>query len=64
MTLRVAVAEDSYLVREGLRQLLAEVPNLTVVAVCEDGYALMDAVEREAPDVVLDRSADAAVQRL
>ncbi len=53
MGLRVAIAEDSYLVREGLRELLSEVPELEVVAVCEDTYALLEAVERESPDVVL-----------
>jgi DNA-binding NarL/FixJ family response regulator len=53
MALRVAIAEDSYLVREGLRQLLAGAPELEVVAVCEDTYALVEAIERDAPDVVL-----------
>jgi DNA-binding NarL/FixJ family response regulator len=53
VTVRVAIAEDSYLLREGLRGLLADVPELEVVAVCEDSYALWEAVERESPDVVL-----------
>jgi DNA-binding NarL/FixJ family response regulator len=53
MTLRVAIAEDSYLLREGLRELLADVPEVEVVAVCEDSYSLLEAVERESPDVVL-----------
>jgi DNA-binding NarL/FixJ family response regulator len=53
MALRVAIAEDSYLVREGLRQLLAGAPELEVVAVCEDTYALVEAIERDSPDVVL-----------
>jgi DNA-binding NarL/FixJ family response regulator len=51
--LRIAIAEDSYLVREALCQLLAGVPELEVVAVCENSYALLEAVERESPDVVL-----------
>jgi DNA-binding NarL/FixJ family response regulator len=53
MVLRVVIAEDSYLVREGLHQLLREVPELEVVAVCEDTYALQAAIERDLPDVVL-----------
>jgi DNA-binding NarL/FixJ family response regulator len=53
MALRVAIAEDSYLVREGLAQLLAGAPELEVVAVCEDTYSLLDAIERDSPDVVL-----------
>ncbi len=51
--LRVALADDSYLIREALREVLAGVPALEVVAVCEDTYALLDAIERESPDVVL-----------
>ena len=53
MGLRIAIAEDSYLVREALCQLLAGVTELEVVAVCENSYELLEAVERESPDVVL-----------
>lgn len=51
--LRIAIAEDSYLVREGLRKLLADMPELKVSAVCEDACALLEVVERDPPDVVL-----------
>jgi DNA-binding NarL/FixJ family response regulator len=51
--LRIAIAEDSFLVREGLRELLAAGPEVDVVAVCEDTYALLEAVDREDPDVVV-----------
>ena len=53
MGLRVAIAEDSYLIREALRELLTGVPELEVVAVCEDTRGLMGAIERESPDVVM-----------
>jgi DNA-binding NarL/FixJ family response regulator len=53
MPLRLAIAEDNYLVREGLSKLLARVPELEVVAVCEDTYSLLEAIERDSPDVVL-----------
>ncbi len=53
MSLRVAIAEDSYLVREAVRQLLERASDIEVVAVCEDTEALLQAVEREAPDVVV-----------
>jgi DNA-binding NarL/FixJ family response regulator len=53
MALRVALAEDSYLVREGLRQVLGGVPELEVVAVCDDAYSLVEAIERSRPDVVV-----------
>jgi DNA-binding NarL/FixJ family response regulator len=51
--LRVAIAEDSYLVREALRELLGAAPELEVVAVCEDTPGLLGAIERESPDVVM-----------
>jgi DNA-binding NarL/FixJ family response regulator len=51
--LRIAIAEDSYLIREALRELLAGAPELEVVAVCEDMLGLMGAIERESPDVVM-----------
>lgn len=53
MRLRVAIAEDSYLIREALHGLLSEAPELEVVAVCEDTPGLMGAIERESPDVVM-----------
>jgi DNA-binding NarL/FixJ family response regulator len=51
--LHVVVADDSYLVREALCHLLASAPDIELVAVCSDGEALLAAVERESPDVVL-----------
>jgi DNA-binding NarL/FixJ family response regulator len=51
--LQVVVADDSYLVREALCHLLASAPDIELVAVCGDSEALLAAVERESPDVVL-----------
>jgi len=48
---RVLLCEDHTLVREGLRQLLAD--TLDVVGAVEDGRALVLAAERLKPDVVL-----------
>jgi DNA-binding NarL/FixJ family response regulator len=53
MPLRIVVAEDSYLVREALTQLFASDPELDLVATAEDAEALVAAIERERPDVVL-----------
>ena len=53
IALRVAIADDSYLLREALGQLLAGVPELDVVAVCEDASELLEAIERDCPEVVL-----------
>lgn len=53
MPIRVVLAEDNYLVREGVARLLATQPDLDVVATCEDYDSLLAAVEAERPDVVL-----------
>jgi DNA-binding NarL/FixJ family response regulator len=53
MTIRVAVAEGSFLVREALTQLLREEPDLEVVAVCRDGEELRTALAEHEVDVVL-----------
>ena len=53
MPIRVALAEDSFIVREGLREVLAAQPEIEVVATCGDLRSLLDAVEAEHPDVVL-----------
>ena len=53
MGLRVVVAEDDLLVREGLVRLLSTAPDIEVVAACCDYDALVAAVEQEDPDVVL-----------
>lgn len=52
-TLRVVVADDHYLVREGLVALLAPVADLEVVAAVGDAAALLEAVDELRPDAVL-----------
>jgi DNA-binding NarL/FixJ family response regulator len=51
--IRVVLAEDHYLVREGVRRLLETQPDLEVAAVCGDLESLLAAVEAENPDVVI-----------
>jgi DNA-binding NarL/FixJ family response regulator len=53
MPLRLVIAEDHLLVREGVRTLLEAEPELEVVAVCGDLDSLFAAVEAERPDVVV-----------
>jgi DNA-binding NarL/FixJ family response regulator len=53
MPIRVVLADDSFIVREGMRELLKSVDELDVVAVCSDLDSLHAAIEREHPDVVL-----------
>jgi DNA-binding NarL/FixJ family response regulator len=53
VAIRVVLAEDSLLVRQGLAELLAAADDIEVVASCGDVDSLMEAVAREGPDVVL-----------
>src|SRR4051812_28608963 len=53
MTVRVVVADDNFLLREGLERLLATVDDLEVVASVGDLDALLAAVEEHRPDAVL-----------
>ncbi len=51
--IRVAIAEDHYLVREGTRQLLESSGRVEVVAAVGDGTSLVEAVVNLEPDVVV-----------
>ena len=51
--IRVIIAEDHYLFREGTRQLLESTGKVTVVAAVGDQASLLDAVNRLEPDVVV-----------
>lgn len=51
--LRVLIAEDHYLLREGTRRLLSEVPGIEVVGEAGDYASVLAEARRLAPDVVL-----------
>ena len=53
MPIRVALGEDSLIVREGVRQLLAVDPEVEIVAAVADELSLRQACDDEHPDVVL-----------
>lgn len=53
MAIRVIFADDSYLIREGVRQLLELQDDIELVAACEDLDSLLEAIDAEEPDVVL-----------
>jgi DNA-binding NarL/FixJ family response regulator len=53
MTVRVLLADDQAMVREGLRLILDLQPDLEVVAEAGDGQAALRAVAEHRPDVVL-----------
>jgi DNA-binding NarL/FixJ family response regulator len=51
--LRVVIAEDNYLVREGTRRLLEDSGEVVVLAAVGDATDLLDAVARLKPDAVI-----------
>ena len=60
-TLRILLADDHKLVRQGLRKILEERPNWTVVAEAAEVRAAVCCAERCAPDVAV---IDVAMPRL
>jgi DNA-binding NarL/FixJ family response regulator len=53
LPIKVVLAEDSYLVREGVRRMLENEPDIELLAVCEDYHSLLSAIASTQPDVVL-----------
>lgn len=52
-TIRVVLADDSFLVREAVERILERERHVEVAAVCDDLASLLAAVERERPAVVV-----------
>jgi DNA-binding NarL/FixJ family response regulator len=53
VTVRVVVADDNYLVRQGVSGLIDAEPELSVVGVAESFDELLEVVDTVAPDVVI-----------
>ena len=53
MPIRIVLAEDNVLLREGVARLITAEKDLDLVATCGDYDELLEAIERESPDVVL-----------
>lgn len=52
MSLRVMIVDDEALAREGVRQFLADEPDVEIVAECADGAAAVSSIEELRPDVL------------
>ena len=52
-SLRVVIADDEYLVREGARSVLSSVPGMEVVGVAGDPVELMARIHESEPDAVV-----------
>jgi DNA-binding NarL/FixJ family response regulator len=53
MAIRVVFADDSYLIRQAVTNLLALQEEIELVATCQDLDSLLEAIDAENPDVVL-----------
>lgn len=53
MPIRLVLAEDNYLLREGVCRLIEAQPELELLSACEDYDSLVEAIEIHRPDVVL-----------
>jgi len=53
MTVRVALADDSFLVREAMTGLIAQMPGVELVAACRSVDELRAAIDDTSPDIVL-----------
>ncbi len=53
MTYRVVLGDDSFIVREGVQQVLSSAPDVEVVASCGDADSVLEAVETLRPDVLI-----------
>ncbi|WP_342379720.1 LytTR family DNA-binding domain-containing protein [Myxococcus stipitatus] len=51
--IRVLIVDDEPLARERVRELLTEVPDMTVIGECRDGTEAIAAIRAERPDLVL-----------
>jgi len=51
--IRLVIADDHLLVREAWRLTLSHDKNISVLALCDDGTAAIDACRRLSPDIVL-----------
>jgi DNA-binding NarL/FixJ family response regulator len=49
----VVVAEDAFLAREAIEQVLSRSPDVEVAEVCEDRYSLLAAIDKHQPDAVV-----------
>ncbi len=50
---RVIIADDHAIIREGLKQIIAESPEMTVTGEASDGQQLLERIRKETFDVVL-----------
>jgi two-component system, NarL family, response regulator NreC len=53
MSIRIILADDHTMLREGLRALIEEQPDMTVIAMAEDGRSTVQLAEKLRPDIIV-----------
>jgi DNA-binding NarL/FixJ family response regulator len=53
MSIRIILADDHTMLREGLRALIEEQPAMTVIAMAEDGRSTVRLAEKLRPDIIV-----------
>ena len=51
--IRVVIADDHQLIRDGIRRLISDVAGATIVGEAADGFELLELVQEQQPDVAL-----------
>lgn len=51
--IKVMVVDDHHLVRQGIKALLAQAPDIQIIGEAEDGQSALELIERSPPDVVV-----------
>ena len=53
MTIKIVIADDHTMMREGLSQALDSIPDIEVIASAADGRELLETLQETTPDVIL-----------
>jgi len=53
LTIKIVIADDHTMMREGLSQALDSIPDIEVIASAADGRELLDTLKNTTPDVIL-----------
>jgi DNA-binding NarL/FixJ family response regulator len=53
MTVKILIADDHQILREGRKSLLEKQPGFAVVAEAEDGLTAFDEVKKHKPDIAI-----------
>lgn len=53
MCINVAIADDHFIVRQGLNSLLSNIKDINVIGEADNGHSIIEIVEKKNPDIVV-----------